>query len=404
MTLRLTTLITLLAFGKNLFAQSSDDIVRYINAYRGLAISEMQRTGVPASIILAQGIHETQAGTSDLVKSSNNHFGIKCKDNWTGSVVYHDDDARGECFRSYITPADSYKDHSDFLRSSPRYQFLFRLNPTDYEGWAYGLKKAGYATNSRYPQILIRLIQDYNLQQYTLIAMGRLKPLDDEPMLAAKTDSLSDTNNVAAIAPAAPAYQYPSGEFSINNTRVIFAKAGTSLLAVSEQYDIPLARLMEFNELREEDVLIKDQLLYLQRKRKTGAAAFHTVQNGETLYDICQAEGIRYESLRELNRFSPGEEPAAGEKIFLQSSSPAKPVLADAVNRQPAMAYQGNAKEKDSGITNPSNSSITHIVQSKETLYSISKKYGVDVEKIQQWNKLDSMNLKTGQELIIYKN
>src|ERR1700745_4131028 len=146
-------------------AQNSDNVPRpvvidYIDTYKAIAISEMKRTGVPAAIILAQGIHETQAGTSELVKKSNNHFGIKCKDDWTGSVVYHDDDERGECFRSYNTPLDSYKDHSDFLKNSARYSQLFKLDPMDYESWAYGLKRAGYATNPRYPQILIQLIKD----------------------------------------------------------------------------------------------------------------------------------------------------------------------------------------------------------------------------------------------------
>src|SRR6516164_8289595 len=130
-----------------LSAQAPYDIATYVNTYKLLAISEMQRTGVPASIILAQGIHETQAGTSDLVIASNNHFGIKCKTGWTGQVVYHDDDARGECFRSYASAADSYRDHSDYLLQTPRYAFLFKLNPEDYESWAYGLTKAGYATN-----------------------------------------------------------------------------------------------------------------------------------------------------------------------------------------------------------------------------------------------------------------
>ncbi len=157
-----------------LAAQSPDQINNYINTYKLLAIAEMQRSGIPASIILAQGIHETQAGTSDLVIASNNHFGIKCKDNWTGPVAYHDDDARGECFRSYAAAEDSYRDHSEFLSQSPRYAFLFKINPEDYESWAYGLKKAGYATNVKYSQILIKLIRDYDLQKYSLIALGKL--------------------------------------------------------------------------------------------------------------------------------------------------------------------------------------------------------------------------------------
>src|ERR1700709_934334 len=148
--------------------QHPDDITLYINTYKEIAIEEMQRTGVPAAIKLAQGIHETQAGTSELVRKSNNHFGIKCKSSWTGDKVYHDDDARGECFRSYTQPEQSYRDHSDFLKGRPRYALLFALDPTDYKAWANGLRQAGYATNYRYAQILIKLIADYGLQQYPL--------------------------------------------------------------------------------------------------------------------------------------------------------------------------------------------------------------------------------------------
>ena len=157
-------------------AQPSADIIDYINNYKKLAMDEMNRTGIPASITLAQGIHETYAGKSELVLKSNNHFGIKCKDYWTGKKVYHDDDARGECFRKYDDPALSYRDHSDFLRAGERYAFLFKLDPEDYKGWAHGLKKAGYATNPKYAPILIKLIEDYNLEQYTEIAMGKIPP------------------------------------------------------------------------------------------------------------------------------------------------------------------------------------------------------------------------------------
>jgi flagellum-specific peptidoglycan hydrolase FlgJ len=169
----------LIAATGRLPAQMSVNGVVYVNTYKSLAIAEEQRSGIPASIILAQGLHESEAGTSELVKASNNHFGIKCKDDWKGQVVYHDDDARQECFRGYPTAADSYRDHSDFLRRSSRYAFLFQLQPTDFEGWAYGLKKAGYATNIKYSQILIKLIRDYNLQQYTLIATGKMRPSDE---------------------------------------------------------------------------------------------------------------------------------------------------------------------------------------------------------------------------------
>src|SRR5215216_1988069 len=169
--IQLTLAFAVLFLGKS-FSQSSQVIKDYVLQFKDIAIEEMKRTGVPAAITLAQGIHETSAGQSVLVLKSNNHFGIKCKAEWTGPSVSHDDDARGECFRKYSSPYDSYRDHSDFLTSRPHYASLFKLDPTDYEAWAWGLKKAGYATNPKYPQVLIKLIRDYNLQDYTLIAMG----------------------------------------------------------------------------------------------------------------------------------------------------------------------------------------------------------------------------------------
>jgi LysM repeat protein len=390
MKLKCLTLLVWVAVANSLFAQNSADVIVYISTYKEMAISEMQRTGIPAAIILAQGIHETEAGTSDLVKKSNNHFGIKCKENWTGSVVYHDDDTRGECFRSYDNPLDSYKDHSDFLRASARYQSLFKLDPEDYEGWAYGLKKAGYATNIKYPQILVKLVRDYNLQQYTLIAMGKL-PAGRETL------DLSAQNN--RLIQVQPATVYPEGVFSINNTRVVFAHSGSSLLTLADQYQVPLARLIDFNDLRGEEILVNDQLIYLQRKRKLGAKEFHLVKAGESLYGICQQEGIRFESILGLNQLVKGEEPAPGEKIYLQSAAPAKPTLLEKKS-----LYADSAQEKEKNVQAAASAPITHIVQTKETLYSISKKYNVDIGQLQQWNRLDSAGLKTGQELIIYKN
>ena len=334
-------------------AQISANGVIYVNTYKVLAMAEMQRSGIPAAVILAQGLHESEAGTSELCKQSNNHFGIKCKDDWTGQVVYHDDDSRQECFRSYSTAADSYRDHSDFLRRGPRYAFLFQLDPTDYEGWAYGLKKAGYATNIRYSQILIKLIKDYNLQQYSMIALGKLKPEDEVVLtmpgvpsvaaVAVVADSAGAVGagtagtaatqaGTAGVTTAVQEVAYPESEFMINRTRVVYVRAGVSLLAVAGQYDIPLGRLLEFNDMKEEDVLVKGQLIFLQRKRRTGAIEYHVVRAGESLYDICQAEGMRFEDMLEMNQLTPGVQPAAGERIYLQGSAPARPRLADNQN------------------------------------------------------------------------
>lgn len=402
---RLLIVLTLLA-SQVLQAQNNGDVIDYINAYKELAVREMQRTGVPASITLAQGIHETMAGKSELVIKSNNHFGIKCKSNWTGNKVYHDDDESQECFRSYVKAEESYIDHSDFLKNSPRYSSLFTLDPVDYKEWAYGLKKAGYATNNRYPEILCKLIEDYKLQQYTLIAMGLLSPKDE--ILAGNgkpVGELAFLNTTAAKEepkteelPAKPAVNYPSGEFSINNTKVIYAKSGTSLLGIAKQYDIPLGRLLDFNDLKQEDVLVQDQLLFLQRKRRTGANEFHIVQPGETLYDICQAEGLRLESLMHFNHLKTMEAPAAGEKLYLQTTAPSMPKLTEKV----ALSSMQTALRENETKAVPTYA--VHVVQGRETLFSIARKYGTTVQQLSSWNKLSTNQLKVGQELVIQKN
>jgi len=370
-------------------AQDDETIREYINTYREIAIAEMQRTGVPASIKLAQGIHETMAGTSDLVQRSNNHFGIKCKADWTGESVSHTDDAPNECFRKYSSPLDSYRDHSNFLKGSARYAPLFELDPLDYKDWAYGLKKAGYATNPRYPQVIIKLIEDYDLQEYTLIALGKVSP--GEEMLAkaeqkeiiatsASSGQTSFLNDIVVRIPTEEKIEmkkeseplkkeikkepapvaiikkvegpdakgndnaeivvvnlvpvikkepsYPSGEFKINETRVIYAKKGTSYLSLAEQYNVPLARIFEFNDAMAatEDVG-SDQLVYLQRKRRTGNNEFHIVRSGETLYDIAREEAMRVESLMEYNFLNKNMKPATGEQLYLRSKAPAAPKL-----------------------------------------------------------------------------
>jgi len=332
-------------------AQSTDDILAYIARYKDLAISEMKRTGIPAAITLAQGIHETEAGTSELVKKSNNHFGIKCKDNWTGESVSHDDDARGECFRKYAAPEDSYRDHSDFLRGRSNYASLFSLDPTDYRDWAYGLKKAGYATNPKYAQILIKLIEDYHLQDYTMIALGRMEPDDlakndkfekeknkkevitanskeDNSGIVASTNEKSSTERGSQVTTVAVTYSYPEGDFKINDTRVVYVKKGTSYLTIAQQYEIPLARLFEFNDMSSQDVTATDQLVFIQRKRKTGDHEFHIVQPGETTRSIAQTEAIRLESLLEYNNLGGTMQPAVGETLSLRSKSSSAPRLA----------------------------------------------------------------------------
>ncbi|HEY6503997.1 MAG TPA: glucosaminidase domain-containing protein [Chitinophagaceae bacterium] len=403
-------------------AQQQEVILNYINTYKDIAIAEMERTGVPASIKLAQGIHETMAGTSDLVTRSNNHFGIKCKANWTGESVSHDDDLRGECFRKYDSPAESYRDHSDFLKKSQRYASLFKLDPLDYSAWAYGLKKAGYATNPKYPQVIIKLVEDYDLQNYTLIALGR-KPATEE-ILAKTTEVKNEKEVIPAVAVTEPQENavstkpakaiittplYPAGEFKLNDTRVVYAKGGMSFLSIAQQYNVPLARIFEFNDMKESETLLKDQLIYLQRKRKTGNNEFHIVKPGETLHGIAQEEGIRMESLLEYNQLQNNMKPAVGQQLYLRAKAPARPLLATGETMlnddEIAFAKTNNAIVQEEAVLAPGRTmgQVIHTVQSKETVYSISKKYNVSMEDIAGWNQLSSYELKTGQQLKIYK-
>jgi len=328
------------------FSQQDPVVIAYIKTYKEIAMNEMKRTGVPAAIKLAQGIHETEAGTSKLVNKSNNHFGLKCKKEWTGMTVSHTDDAPNECFRKYENSADSYKDQSDYLRTAPWYASLFKLDPTDYSAWAYGLKKAGYATNPRYAQVLIKLIEDYHLQDYSLIALGKLKPTEEylvkQDNIKIQTDveekpvemepepeiivNVKKPLKAESKVEAAPVY--PDGEFKINETRVIYAKKGTPYLSIAEKYALPLARIFEFNDMKEQEVVDKDQLIYIMRKRKTGNNDQHIVQAGETLNSIAQTEALRIESLLEYNLLKQGMKPAVGSVLYLKTKAPAMPALA----------------------------------------------------------------------------
>lgn len=397
--LRVALLFLAAACSQSLFAQSRAQIEAYIDKFKDIAMAEMARTGVPAAITLAQGIHETGAGTSDLVLKSNNHFGIKCKTEWEGEKVYHDDDARGECFRKYDDPLVSYKDHSDFLRNRPYYASLFKLDPTDFEGWAFGLKKAGYATNPKYPQILIKLIRDYNLQDYTLIVLGKKERNENEPAwtkVATEDSHIITAKNTQAttVRPA-----YPAGVFTINDTKVIYVTKGTSYLKVAEEQHVSLGRLLEFNDLENSDVAKEDGLVFLQRKRKHGANETHVVAPGETLYQIAQSEGIRLESLLQYNFLTANVQVQAGETLYLKGKAPSMPKLVSERTQVTSVASESSYAAR--GAT-PSQL-IVHVVQPKDTVYSIARKYEVGVEEVKKWNEMGTSDLKIGQQIKINK-
>jgi LysM repeat protein len=311
----------------------------YIARYKEIAIQEMIRSGVPASITLAQAILESQSGESVLVKKSNNHFGIKCKPEWTGGRTYHDDDERGECFRVYDSPETSFKDHSDFLKTRAHYAFLFNLNPTDYEAWANGLKKAGYATSPTYASRLIKLITDYQLHQYTADALSRVNKSapaiqETKPTVVisipatpvAKVDTSTTTETEPEVVSTTtttqeitkPTASYNSIPFEINTTKVVFVPAGISLLALANKYEIAYSRLLNFNDMEEVDILEKDQLIFLEKKQKKGVQDFHEVKSGETLFSISQANAIRMESLLLYNNLTKESILSVGSKLKLK--------------------------------------------------------------------------------------
>ncbi len=276
----------------------------YIETYKDLAIKEMLRSGVPASITLAQGILESDNGNSSLAKKANNHFGIKCHSNWNGPKVYHDDDKKGECFRKYKTVYESYQDHSDFLMSGSRYSSLFQLKMTDYKGWARGLKKAGYATSPTYAEMLIKLIEEHNLHQYDLAGASqagrqRQKKIDE--------DKLEGTSAARKI-------------LEKNRIKYIIVEQDDNFRTLQEEFHLLPFEIYKYNDLDRDQELKPGQIIYLQPKRNKAEAgnSWHTVKEGETMMQISQIYGVKLEKLYSKNLLTPGFEPKAGDKISLR--------------------------------------------------------------------------------------
>ena len=299
----------------------------YIQQYKDLAIAEMKRTGVPAAIKLAQAILESQSGKSSLALTANNHFGIKCKTEWTGGRTYKDDDEKGECFRVYASAEQSFIDHSDFLKNRPYYASLFTLDPMNMEAWAYGLKKAGYATSSTYPQSLLKVIKDYQLEKYNAEALGKnYSPNSGSAILPAVIANKEVPAIDKYFDATPPSYSnnssFPKGVFTINRSKVFYAASGTILQDISVQFDILPEEIIAFNELPAIDKLNNPYLIFLEKKSKKGNKAFRIAQSGENWRDISQLEGIRLEKLLQYNKVNSPELPIqAGQKIWLQPSS-----------------------------------------------------------------------------------
>ncbi len=292
---------------QNVVAQPSDYRMsrqEYIDKYKDQAIKEMHRSGVPASITLAQGILESADGNSPLARYANNHFGIKCHRGWDGETFIMDDDEKNECFRKYHDVLDSYRDHSDFLSGRSRYAALFELKITDYKGWAKGLKKAGYATNPKYANILIHLIETYELAQYDKI--DKLPKREIEPEIV-------ETNKL----------QYNDRTIQLqNNIKYVVVRDGDSFFKIADDLDMGMWQLYKYNDMEKGDALEPGQILYLQPKKGKGTSETHVFRKGDSMWQISQSYGIKLSKLYKRNRMEPGTKPKPGQLIYLRKNKP----------------------------------------------------------------------------------
>ncbi len=323
---------------------------QYIQTYAKIAVQEMELYKIPASITLAQGILETGNGQSDLAQYGNNHFGIKCKGEWTGDRMYHDDDAKGECFRKYPSAQDSYRDHSLFLAERPYYKNLFLLDSKDYKGWAFGLKKAGYATNPKYAYTLISLIERYHLDQFDYLSSDQVGVKLAELYPDSYTPNLTDTNALQIILASLQTgekkgtttsqinqeesgsskktlqlkpnnFAFPNLRVKIHpngNLRYVVIKEGDTLEDIAKTYGISMDKLKSYNDLDFQKDLVINQKIFLDPKNKTGIEKEYIASEGDTMYDIAQNNGVSLVELYKRNLMHPGQEPKTGDKILLK--------------------------------------------------------------------------------------
>ena len=322
----------ILAFSAVTSAQTHQE--KYIERYAEIAVAEMYRSGVPASITLAQGLLESGYGRSELALKSNNHFGIKCHNGWQGGKVYHDDDAKGECFRKYDTPEESYRDHSDFLRYRDRYKFLFDYKTTDYKSWAYGLKKAGYATDPNYPRKLINLIEEYELHQYDTkpssfappvsSRVKEHKPQSRKPetpqTIPAPPSQLEQVQKVVPGKREIFRFSLSREMYSQNGVLFVYASDGESYESIAESNGLFLRELLKFNDLKRDVPIRPGEVVYLQKKKKEAAHGLqmHVIEKGETLRGIAQRYGIRLDKLCRLNGIENKNDIREGDIIRLR--------------------------------------------------------------------------------------
>ena len=310
---KILLILSLLLITATIYAQKTSR-KEYIATYKDIAIKQMKTHGIPASITLAQGCLESGDGNSTLAKKANNHFGIKCHD-WKGPSIRIDDDKKNECFRKYKHAEDSYNDHGDFLRYRERYGFLFNLKITDYKAWAHGLKKAGYATNPHYAQMLIKIIEENNLMQYDKYKGSSKKIAPPSPAQLEEVKILKPVKN-------SPLYKYSVNRtvYEVNGVAYIIANKGDTYKSIAKEYNLFRNELLRFNDLTRHSTLRPGSRIFLQNKKNKAKKHLevHFVEEGDTYHSISQRYGVKLKSIAKYNHINTEGSPHEGDEIYLR--------------------------------------------------------------------------------------
>lgn len=305
-----------------LWAAAQTPQEKYIQKYAPLAVKEMHRSGVPASITLAQGILESGAGLSELATKGNNHFGIKCHKDWTGKRMYLDDDRKGECFRVYKRVEDSFRDHSDFLRYRDRYKFLFDLKPTDYKGWAYGLKQAGYATDPKYPSKLIKYIEDYNLSQYDKMSAREAAKVPEPPhKIEEPVVVRPERTGVSVPVSEEFSFNLDGTLYSLNGVPFVYASEGQSYSSIASEHHLFKGEILRYNDLKAEEPLLPGTIVYLSPKKnkaRAGLEKYIVEKDGEDFHAICQRFAVKEKAIIRKNRLTSPVTLREGDELKLR--------------------------------------------------------------------------------------
>ncbi|MFO8054415.1 MAG: glucosaminidase domain-containing protein [Bacteroidales bacterium] len=311
--------------------------IEYIDTYKEIAIKKRNEYNIPASITLAQGFLESGFGNSPLALEARNHFGIKCHLEWEGERYYQDDDARDECFRKYDKPETSYDDHSLFLTSRSRYDFLFTYKVTEYKKWAHGLKKAGYATNPQYAEKLIELIERYNLHIYDTMSIDSAKNFSHtqavaKPILEKARDTIPPAPEKETVPENAITKTTDKPDTSADRCRLkigrhnrikfVVARRNDSPETIADEMDMRTWQINRYNELDDGIKIQAGDTIYLQPKRRKGSGKYHTVKKGESMYEISQRYGIKLKHLYRKNRMRRGSEPETGQRLWMRRRKP----------------------------------------------------------------------------------